>query len=456
MKFCAAALIIISMSLFVASASNRAIDPGPRGGPAGAGGLIPGISFALVTEAQDGLDRFQELETFPGGLGPFYNSGPFGACSECHAHPAIGGGSPAVNPQVSQDFNADGATNAIPPFLSIDGPVREMRLKFSRSVNGKLDASSPDGSVHDLFSVTGRADNPTCTLAQPNFERELADGNAIFRIPISLFGDGLIENIDDATILANASSDSGAKRRYGVHGHPNYSSVSGVANRSGNDATITRFGWKAQNKSLLMFSGEAYNVEVGVTNELFETERPEPGSELPPSCKTNATPEDQSNPGFVGVQVNSDITAFAAFMRLLDQPQPGPSTLSSVNGGKLFVSVGCSLCHTPSMTTGASNIDPMLSSVAANLYSDLLLHDMGDGLADGISQGNAGPREFRTAPLWGVGQRLFFLHDGRASDLLQAIEDHSSSGSEANEVIREFNNLSQMQMQAILNFLRSL
>ena len=100
-----------------------------------------------------------------------------------------------------------------------------------------------------------------------------------------------------------------------------------------------------------------------------------------------------------------------------------------------------------------------LRNQTANLFSDLLVHSMGV-LGDGISQGSAGPNEFRTAPLWGVGQRIFFLHDGRTSDLLAAIEAHSNGGtdtsSEANIVIQNFNTLTTQQKQDILNFLRSL
>ena len=97
-----------------------------------------------------------------------------------------------------------------------------------------------------------------------------------------------------------------------------------------------------------------------------------------------------------------------------------------------------------------------LSGVQAKLFSDLLVHSMGDGLADGVSQGAAGPEQFRTAPLWGLGQRLYFLHDGRTSDLMQAIQAHRSEDSEANRVIRNFNQLSVSDQQDILNFLRSL
>jgi CxxC motif-containing protein (DUF1111 family) len=97
-----------------------------------------------------------------------------------------------------------------------------------------------------------------------------------------------------------------------------------------------------------------------------------------------------------------------------------------------------------------------MSGQTVNLFSDLLVHHMGQGLADGITQGGAGPDEFRTAPLWGVGQRVFFLHDGRTSNLVEAIEDHRSPGSEANKVIENFNRLSAQEQQVIINFLRSL
>jgi CxxC motif-containing protein (DUF1111 family) len=161
--------------------------------------------------------------------------------------------------------------------------------------------------------------------------------------------------------------------------------------------------------------------------------------------------------------VLSDIEAFANFMRMLAPPAPARATASSLNGRAQFVSTGCALCHTPSFTTGrgistgsSTNPSPALSNQPVNLFSDLLVHHMGQGLADGITQGAAGPDEFRTAPLWGVGQRVFFLHDGRTRDLLAAIQAHDSQGSEANAVIQRFNSLTAGQQQDVLNFLRSL
>jgi CxxC motif-containing protein (DUF1111 family) len=262
-----------------------------------------------------------------------------------------------------------------------------------------------------------------------------------------VFGAGLIENIDDATILANQAANASEKAALGIAGVPNH---------NGNTGNITKFGWKAQNASLLMFAGEAYLVEVGVSNELFTTKRPEPGTILPASCKITATPDDQSNPQLAGPPVNSDITAFAAFMRSLAPPTPAAPTASTSRGSSVFASVGCAFCHTPTMTTAASSEASALSNVPANLFSDLLLHNMGSGLADGVSQGQADGNQFRTAPLWGLGQRAYFLHDGRTTDLQQAILAHASQGSEANQVISQYRSLSENQKQDLLNFLRSL
>ncbi len=129
--------------------------------------------------------------------------------------------------------------------------------------------------------------------------------------------------------------------------------------------------------------------------------------------------------------ISSDTVAFAMFMRLLAPPTPSatvPGGADSISRGRNnFISAGCALCHTPTLTTGASSLTPGPSNVNANLYSDLLLHQMGANLADGVSQGRAGPNEFRTAPLWGLGQRAFFLHDGRTTNVLDTIREHSAA-----------------------------
>jgi CxxC motif-containing protein (DUF1111 family) len=295
--------------------------------------------------------------------------------------------------------------------------------------------------VHDLFVITGRTDASGCNISQEDFASAVAAGNVIFRIPTPTFGAGLIEAIDDGTILANKGANAAQKAALGISGHEN---------RSGNDGSLTRFGWKAQNKSLTIFAGEAYNVEQGVTNDLFPQER-----DFTAGCQFNATPEDHFKLGGGILNAPSDIIKFVFFMRFLAPPARGPSSPSVTNGGTLFSSTGCILCHTPTLNTG-HNVTAALSGAPANLFSDLLVHDMGSGLADGIAQGAASGSEFRTAPLWGLGQRLFFLHDGRTTDLLQAIGAHASQGSEANAVISAFDGLTASQKQDLLMFLRSL
>jgi CxxC motif-containing protein (DUF1111 family) len=342
--------------------------------------------------------------------------------------------------------------NPLPPFITIDGPAREARFKFFLNRDGSL-SNTPDGGVHDLFVISGRPDAGTCSIKQPDFHHNLQLNNVIFRIPTPVYGAGLIENIPDENILNNMSANQRIKSAMGISGHPN---------RSGNDGTISRFGWKAQNKSLEIFSGEAYNVEMGITNELFMNERASPDEiGLPSSCKINPTPEDTTNvTSATTTGVSSDAVGFSMFMRLLAPPTPSTKstggTASVANGSRVFNAIGCALCHTPLLQTGPSKITADLNNANANLYSDLLVHNMGNNLADGVSQGNATGDEFRTAPLWGLGQRIFFLHDGRSNDLVDTINQHASRGSEANSVIRNYHQLSPQQQQDLLNFLRSL
>ncbi len=455
---CLALLISIGLPANAGAANSRAAkDPGVRAASAGAGAPLSGLSADQLAYFQDGLSRFLAVDsvggTIPGetdsGLGPAYNSN---SCGSCHAQPAAGGTSPGTNPQIAA-ATANGATNSIPDFLSAGGPVREARFSFLLNSNGSL-SQTPDGGVHDLFTIAGRTDAPGCNMTQPDFARMQELGNLTFRMPTPLFGAGLIENIPEATIYANMAANAQLKQSLGISGHPNI---------SGNDGTVTRFGWKAQNKSVEIFAGEAYNVEMGVTNELFPDERSLP----PASCLFNPPPEDTTNFPASGAEILSDVVAFSNFIRFLAPAAPSlqgipgnPSAQSIANGQSLFKSVQCSLCHTPVLQTSTSSLTAGLSNQSAALYSDLLVHHMGSGLADNISQGTAGPDEFRTAPLWGLGQRLFFLHDGRADSsnggLLKAIEDHAGSGSEANRVISLFQLLNAQQQQDLLNFLRSL
>ena len=436
----AVALILLGWSAGSAPAlAAAAADPGVRAASATDtfGNPVPGLTADQTTLFFNGQATFKEQELIANGLGPRFN---LDSCAGCHAFPAVGGTSPATNPQVTVATLA-GATNTIPPFITRNGPVREAR--FIRNPDG-----TADGGVHDLFTITGRSDAPGCKLAQPNFPQAIANNNIIFRIPTPTFGLGLVENTSDASLNADQAAFTTAKSNNGIAGH---------FNRSGNDGTITKFGWKAQNKSLVVFAGEAYNVEQGVTNELFTNDR-----EDDPNCQFNATPEDHTpvvnthNSGSNASDFSSDVVRFGQFMRLLAAPKPAAPTASTTRGQQAFNNIGCNLCHITSHTTHTSSLVAALNSVTYQPFSDFMLHSMGAGLADQVSQGNADGNDFRTAPLWGLGQRIFFLHDGRTKDLSAAIQAHESNGSAANTVEENFDALPATTQQDILNFLRSL
>lgn len=452
-------LALVVVALFGMSQTTgadffKAKDPGVRGGPAGAGGPLggavgnPDCPFPAGNKTLTGdecemfavgLEDFSEEEDVGDGVGPRFN---FASCAGCHIHPAVGGTSPAQNPLFRVVGDLGFAGNKIPSFIRQDGPIREARFKFNPD-------GTRDGGVHNLFVITGHPDAAGCNIEQENFETQIRNNNIIFRIPSPTFGAGLIEQIRDADLFANLTKDSFKKKELGI---------SGRLNTNGNDGTTTRFGWKAQNKSLLIFSAEAYNVEMGITSQGFQQEREEKKE-----CQFATVPNDVVE----NVHQISAIDNFASFQRFLAPPTPvssfsGASSFSINKGKDIFRDIGCAHCHTPTLTTNPMSTTAALSDKPANLFSDLALHAMGPGLADDILQGVARGDEFRTAPLWGLGQRIFFLHDWRTSDLIEAIREHKSDGnsrfgpSEANKVIDKFNRLDERDKQDLLNFLRSL
>jgi Di-haem oxidoreductase, putative peroxidase len=444
---------------------------------------------AMVTDGspvvKNPINGLRELDpTFPqfttnsNGLGARHNADQ---CFACHGHPTLGGSGgflvpnpidlarfgpaaarPPENPQFDLVPHRFGRRNVVPSFQEQYGPIREVRFIWKVDANGDFIQDNqgqliPDGGVHQLWTVRGdRTDRtiPNCAIVQPDFEKQVRQNNVAFRIPLQMTGLGLIESIQDREILARQAATANQRAALGIKGKPN---------RSGNDGTITRFGWKAQNKSLVIFAGEAYNVEQGITNEVFPTPTEEdpncngPGKPAPNDV-TRMDTTDEGNQAFNNpLHIMADWMQFSLLMRFTDGPQPVANmSQSALRGKQVFSDVGCALCHTPAMQTAPVMNSAVLQNRPVNLYSDLMVHDMGTGLADGVSQGAAGPREFRTTPLWGVGQRIFFLHDGRTNDLLEAIRAHASNGSEANAVISAFNNLATSDKQAILNFLRSL
>ena len=478
------------------------------------------------------------------GLGPSFNGL---SCFQCHSQPTVGGSSPNKltpgfpngNPQVG-DAPTSGQLQAVSSFISATGPVREARFPRAVAASGNADEVSA-GAVANLFVIQGRPDAPAgCAIDQEPFAAQVAAHNVIFRIPIPVFGEGFVENTTDDTLEANLNLE----RNLAANFFNPPLGITGAFNHSGNDQTISRFGWKAQNKSLLIFAGEASNVEMGVTNENFPNERTDGNGQ----CSPNFQPEDQTvsppiiiAPGsplndprtidgptglfatFGNSGVTSDIASnianFAVFMRLNGAPsqcnfnsgvdangfaQCLPLNASAQRGAKLFGSldssvpgslasnatdtnpqtvniktIGCVLCHSNALRTTTSQ-SGSLNNAPFQPFSDFAIHSMDSSLADGVTQGEAGSNQFRSAPLWGVGQRLFFLHDGRASDLLTATVDHAPgvtatttcapANGEACQVIKLFNALPNQSVctisggvttctgskQDLLNFLRSL
>jgi len=467
-----ASILTLAM-LFLVGTAFAQTDPGVQSANRGTGATLinpandPNGFYAFF---QDGLSRFQDVESVSGspnnnnGLGPRFNSN---SCSSCHAQPTFGGTGAAVNPQFAFAGSPVAPNDSTPYFITANGPTREARFPFFFNSNGTVNTNNPNGGVEDLFTVSGRSDAGSCTLPQPSFNAAGKANDIIFRIPTPVFGAGMIENLDDSTLLINQANNN--NNRLGI---------SGSFNHNGNDGTISRFGWKAQNKSLHIFAGEAYNVEMGISNELFTQDRPLPGEDgnggsgltgLPSNCLNlsgTGYPEDTSNPNLTpNAAVLDDVSAFANFMRFLAPPPTGGVVLNGqqvsaqaiATGAALFNSIGCANCHNPSPgTTQVSNFVPTLSNQPVPAFSDIEIHHMGTGLADNVSQGGAGGDQFRTAPLWGLGQRIFLLHDGRTTNLNAAIEAHQGNGSEATNVEENFDNLSPNQQQEVLDFLRSL
>ena len=434
-------MLFLGLSQTLTAQFRGARDPGVRGGLPGAGDPLAGLTTDEAEMFTVGAEDFAEEEGVADGVGPRFN---FVGCGGCHIQPALGGSSPAMNPllRVNDPKDLGFRNNVMPSFITPNGPIREARFQYNPD-------GSRDGGVHALFVISGHPEAAGCNIRQEDFETQVRNRNIIFRIPTPLFGAGFIESITDSAIVANLNSSAGTKSNYGI---------SGRVNRNGNDGRVSKFGWKAQNPSLLIFSAEAYNVEMGITNEGFPLERDETTS-----CQFATVPNDVT----ASVRQISAIDNFANFQRFLAPPTPvssfnGASSSSISRGRQQFTNVGCALCHTPQLQTNPKATVAALANKPANLFSDLALHQMGPGLADDILQGAARGDEFRTAPLWGLGKRVFFLHDGRTNDLETAIKAHRSDGnqkfgpSEANRVIDNYNRLNDGEQQDLLNFLRSL
>jgi CxxC motif-containing protein (DUF1111 family) len=213
------------------------------------------------------------------------------------------------------------------------------------------------------------------------------------------------------------------------------------------DQRVGRFGWKAQNATLLAFSADAYLNEMGITSRFLPTENaPNGNTALLAQYDTVEDPEDELDESGMG-----DIDRSANYMRLL-APPPGQALSNSAAVGKsLFTVIGCAECHVPSMMTGSSPV-AALDHKAVNLYADLLLHDMGS-LGDGIVQGNAGATEIKTSPLWGLRKSGPYLHDGRARTIDKAIKAHDGEAAPVRDIYNQLNSKQRKQLQAFLQSL---
>ena len=414
----ARALLGISSTLIVVGQNGglgvKAHDPGPRPNPEShIPNPVPGLNENETALFNESLLRVSELEgscdtcgqqppnvppidpdpdnpfsptslVNSAGMSPVFNADQ---CFVCHSQPVIGGSSPRANP-AEKIAHRLGGSNVVPPFELPDGAFREVRFKYNQD-------GTRDGGVHSLFTLQGRSDTPTCNLKQPDFAKEVREHNIAFRTPLQLFGLGLIESVQDSAIRANMNANLERKRSLGIHGHPNMVP---------NNGTISRFGWKAQNGSITIFAGEAYNVEMGISNDEFPMGRSED-----PDCNEVYEPFDiprtdatlYNNP----LKIMPAWVMFTEFMRFVDAPQPAPLSASAQHGKELFSTVGCALCHTPSFRTpGTPNPSTPLQEIGPHSialrgqivhpFSDLLVHHMGATLADNVCKVMPVPTSF--------------------------------------------------------------
>lgn len=363
------------------------------------GDPIRGITAREFERFRLGLEDFLEVEDSEEGLGPVFNGR---SCAECHAIPAIGGSGLVLETRAGK--------------LHEDGTFEEFE----------------GGSNFQMFAI------PTHSL-QPSIP---AEANVVaHRKSLPLFGNGLVEGVPDADLIALEDPDD--LDGDGVSGR-----AARVFDLETQSELVGRFGWKAQQARLITFGAEAYRDEMGITNDLFPLEACPFGvdCDLLDFIDPVTDPEDGPDPS-TGLR---GIDNFESFMKFLGPPPRGEITATVLRGERIFAEVLCDRCHTPTLETGP-NPSSALSRKRFHPYGDFLLHDIGTG--DGIGQVDALPSEIRTPPLWGLRFRGPFLHNGSASHLLDAIDRHRN---EAERSRTAFDGLSEKDRSALLAFLRSL
>ena len=366
--------------------------------PAGAGDPLPGITPREFEEFRLGMDDFKEIEQPSEGLGPLFNGA---GCAACHNVPVIGGMT----------------------------PMTEMRAGH-RDADGKFHVVGFT-TLFQMFSIPDHR----CQAVMPPEVNVIAR-----RMPIPLFGSGLVEAIPDETLIA--LEDPFDRDRDGISGRA--AIVTDVAT---GQRRVGRFGWKAQIATLLTFSGDAYTNEMGVTNDVFPLE-PLGGISQARlrECDLVKDPEDLLDPR----TGKRSIDNFEAFMKFLAPLPRGPITDEVRVGEQVFNTIGCASCHVPALTTGA-NASAALNRKTVALFSDLLLHDVGTG--DGIEQEAAQQNEIRTPSLWGLRLRRPLMHDGSAPTVSDALRQH---GGEAAAVMERYRGATEPLRRALLAFLDSL
>lgn len=388
------------------------------------------------------------------GLGPLFNTN---ACQNCHikdgrGHPPTPDANNAVSMLVRLSIpDAPAYAKIIEHLGVVPEPVYGGQLQ-DMSVPGV----APEGKVRvDYTPVPIRFKDgtevelrkPTLQITQLGYGPMHPDTRFSARVAPAMIGLGLLEAIPDEAILANAEAQ--AKEKNGIAGRPNK-----VWDDAQQKTVLGRFGWKAGQPNLNQQNVHAFSGDMGLTTSLrpFDdcTDAQTACKQAPNGNGPNGEPE-----------VSDNILRLVLFYsRNLAVPARRDVGTPQVLAGKnLFFQAGCQSCHTPKYTTAANAAEPELANQVIRPYSDLLLHDMGDGLADNRTEFQASGRDWRTPPLWGIGLtqavsgHTQFLHDGRARNLLEAVLWHGGEASAAQQQVLSFN---AEQRAALLAFLNSL
>ncbi|MNK78227.1 Cytochrome c [compost metagenome] len=388
------------------------------------------------------------------GLGPLFNTN---ACQGCHIKDGRG------HPPTPDDVNAVSMLVRLSiPDAPVYAKVIEQLGVVPEPVYGgqfqdmAVPGVAPEGKVRvDYTAVPVRFKDgtevelrkPSLNITQLGYGPMHPDTRFSARVAPPMIGLGLLEAIPDEAILANAEAQ--AKANNGISGRPNR-----VWDDAQQKTVLGRFGWKAGQPNLNQQNVHAFSGDMGLTTSLRPvddcTDAQTACKQAPSGNGPNGEPE-----------VSDNILRLVLFYsRNLAVPARRDVSAPEVLAGKtLFYQAGCQSCHTPKYTTAANAAEPELANQVIRPYSDLLLHDMGDGLADNRSEFQASGRQWRTPPLWGIGLtqavsgHTQFLHDGRARNLLEAVLWHGGEAKAAQQQVLSFN---AEQRAALLAFLNSL